>query len=70
MTEAERAGRPNGFVGYDQGGRFVYYCHCGRYGPFGFAVALTEGKLGTWYCFEHRPPEPPLLPRPAQGTLL
>jgi hypothetical protein len=44
-----------GFVGYDEDGHFVHYCHCGKWGSFGHNVSLREGKLGTWYCREHRP---------------
>jgi hypothetical protein len=55
QTEAEQAGHPNGFVGYDKDGHFVHYCHCGKFGPFGFGCFPREGKLGTWYCMEHKP---------------
>ena len=33
---------------------FVHYCHCGRWGAFGYGVDLLRGKEGTWYCAEHR----------------
>jgi len=33
---------------------FVHYCHCGRWGAFGYGVDLLHGKEGTWYCAEHR----------------
>jgi hypothetical protein len=38
-----------------QGNSLVHHCHCGKWGAFGFDVALREGKLGAWYCGEHRP---------------
>jgi hypothetical protein len=44
-----------GFVGYDGEGRFVHYCACGEGGSFGYNVSLRTGRLGTWYCREHRP---------------
>jgi hypothetical protein len=47
-----------GFVGYDKDGHFVHYCACGLEASFGYGVSLRAGKLGTWYCREHRPPEP------------
>jgi hypothetical protein len=33
---------------------FMHYCHCGRWGAFGYDVDLLRGKLGRWYCTEHR----------------
>jgi hypothetical protein len=33
---------------------FMHYCHCGRWGAFGYGVDLLNGKLGRWYCTEHR----------------
>jgi hypothetical protein len=45
-----------GFVGYDEKGHFIHYCQCGAWGAFGYnASSLRAGKLGTWYCGEHRP---------------
>jgi hypothetical protein len=44
-----------GFVGYDADDHFIHYCHCGAWGSFGVGVSLRNGKLGTWYCREHRP---------------
>ena len=43
-----------GTVGYE-GGALVHHCHCGKWGAFGFDVSLREGRLGAWYCGEHRP---------------
>jgi len=54
-TDAERAGHPNGFVGYDAEDRFVHYCQCGREAGLGFGVRMAKGQLGTWYCTEHKP---------------
>ena len=33
---------------------FMHYCHCGKWGSFGYGVDLLHGKIGTWYCREHR----------------
>jgi hypothetical protein len=33
---------------------FMHYCHCGRWGAFGYGVDLLHGKIGRWYCREHR----------------
>ena len=35
---------------------FLHFCcRCGRFGPFGYGVHLRTGRLGRWYCGEHRP---------------
>jgi hypothetical protein len=44
-----------GFVGYDDDGNFVHYCHCGKWGAFGVGYFPRKGELGKWYCLEHRP---------------
>jgi hypothetical protein len=37
-------------------GAFLHFCcRCGRFGAFGYGVRLRAGKLGRWYCGEHRP---------------
>ena len=54
-TDAERAGHPNGFVGYDKEDHFVHYCKCGRDAGHGHDVRLAKGEFGTWYCAEHDP---------------
>jgi hypothetical protein len=47
---------PPGFVGLDDEGHFVHYCPvCGKFGPYGFGHFPREGKMGTWYCREHKP---------------
>ena len=33
---------------------FMHYCHCGKWGAFGYGVDLMHGKVGRWYCREHR----------------
>jgi hypothetical protein len=33
---------------------FMHYCHCGRWGAFGYGVDLLKGEVGRWYCTEHR----------------
>jgi hypothetical protein len=71
-----RQGAEPGFVG-ERDGHFVHYCHCGRWGSFGYGASLRKDILGTWYCKDHKPtPQEPLppLPRPpppppAQGDL-
>jgi hypothetical protein len=34
---------------------FVHSCYCGKWGFFGYDVALLMGRIGTWFCAEHRP---------------
>lgn len=35
---------------------FIHYCQvCGAWGAFGFEVDLLKGRLGRWYCLEHKP---------------
>jgi len=39
-------------------GAFLHFCvECGAFGAFGYGVSLGAGRLGRWYCAEHRPPE-------------
>jgi hypothetical protein len=40
---------------YDEAGHFIHYCWCGKWGSFGVGCFLREGKLGRFYCLEHRP---------------
>ena len=54
-TDAERAGHPNGFVGYDKDNHFVHYCKCGKDAGHGHGVRLAKGQLGTWYCNDCNP---------------
>lgn len=35
---------------------FEHYCHCGKWGSFGYGFFPRDGKRGTWYCREHVPP--------------
>jgi len=60
-SKAEQAPPRKGFVGYDEAGHFVHYCHCGKWGAFGRNVFLRQGLLGTWFCREHSS-------SPAQGS--
>ena len=53
MTDAERDGHPNGFVGYAADGTFIHYCACGKAASFGNGVNLRTGNLGTWLCGKH-----------------
>jgi len=55
LTDAERAGHQNGFVGFDNGGHFVHYCSCGRDAGHGYDVMLRKGQFGNWFCKDHRP---------------
>lgn len=32
-----------------------HYCHCGAWGSFGIGVHLKIGRVGRWFCWEHRP---------------
>lgn len=35
---------------------FLHFCeNCGRFAAFGYRVHLRAGRLGRWYCGEHRP---------------
>jgi hypothetical protein len=43
-----------GFVGEDRG-HLVHYCHCGKWGFHGHEVDTRKGKLGVWFCGEHKP---------------
>ena len=38
-----------------EAGKLVHYCRCGEWGSYGYKVNLRAGRLGTWYCREHRP---------------
>jgi len=44
-----------GYIGLDAGGRFVHYCRCGQFAPYGFGYFPKEGELGKWFCREHKP---------------
>ena len=43
------------YVGPDEKGRFIHNCWCGQWASYGFNVDLRHGRLGQWYCAEHRP---------------
>jgi hypothetical protein len=50
---AARRGR---IVGQPGDGAFSHFCvECGAWGAYGFDVSLRAGKLGRWYCRDHRP---------------
>jgi hypothetical protein len=34
---------------------FEHYCHCGRWGAFGYGVSLRNDRPGEWFCADHRP---------------
>jgi hypothetical protein len=37
-------------------GVFLHFCcRCGRFAAFGYGVHLRAGRLGRWYCGQHRP---------------
>jgi hypothetical protein len=40
---------------YDEAGRFIHPCWCGREGAFGVGSFPSKGILGRYYCREHRP---------------
>ena len=56
VTDAE-PGSPLANPSDADGVRFEHLCHCGAWGYFGYDVALLRGRVGTWYCAEHRPEE-------------
>ncbi len=41
----------------ERSGRWILHfcCECGRWGSYGYDVSLRTGKMGRWYCREHRP---------------
>ena len=51
---------------YDDHGRLIKQCWCGKEGVFGYGVSLRQGKFGTHYCSEHWPDRP--LPATAETT--
>ena len=35
---------------------FLHFCvECGAFGAFGYGISIRAGRLGRWYCAEHRP---------------
>ena len=41
--------------GVDDGQHLETYCEtCGKPASFGFGVALLKGRLGTWFCNDHK----------------
>lgn len=46
---------PPSFVGYDHEGRFIHFCHCGKWGAYSVGYFPAKGRYGVWYCKEHRP---------------
>jgi hypothetical protein len=39
-------------------GVLLHFCaECGAWGAYGSGVNLRTGRLGTWCCATHRPPE-------------
>jgi len=37
-------------------GLLLHFCaECGAWGAFGYGVRLGAGRVGRWYCAEHRP---------------
>jgi hypothetical protein len=55
IDDASRA-HPEAY--YDEQGRLIKQCWCGKEGAFGYGVSLRQGKLGTYYCSEHWPDRP------------
>ena len=54
-VEQPCAARRGRVVPLDNGAFLHFCCECGRFGAFGYRVRLREGRLGRWYCGEHRP---------------
>ncbi len=45
-----------GLVRWVPGEPFVHYCAtCCVWGAFGFGVNLSVGRMGRWYCGDHKP---------------
>ena len=43
-------------LSFERVGPFIHPCVvCGNWGAYGYGVHLREGRVGTWYCAEHRP---------------
>jgi hypothetical protein len=43
----------------EKNGVLLHFCvECGRFGSHGRGVQLRAGRLGRWYCREHRPQTP------------
>jgi hypothetical protein len=40
---------------YDDEGHFIHECWCGKEGSFGVGCFPRAGKLGQFYCHDHRP---------------
>ena len=40
---------------YDEAGRFIHKCWCGKDGSFGIGCFPRADKLGLFYCLEQRP---------------
>jgi hypothetical protein len=41
---------------FDADDNFIHRCcKCGEGAPFGFGLSLRRGRLGTWYCANHKP---------------
>jgi hypothetical protein len=57
---------------FDGAGRFIHYCWCGKWGSFGVGCFPREGKLGKYYCAEHRLDQPllPVATTPTERTVL
>jgi hypothetical protein len=41
---------------FDAAGNFIHRCcRCGEQAYFGYGVSLRRGRLGAWYCANHKP---------------
>jgi hypothetical protein len=64
VTEADELFHPEPY--YDEHGRFIHYCHCRKWGAYGVGYFPRKGKLGRWYCYEHRPAKDSAAGAPAE----
>ena len=40
----------------ERDGVFVHFCAvCGAWGAYGYGVNLVGGRMGRWFCADHRP---------------
>jgi hypothetical protein len=54
-VEQQYAPRRGHVVVLDNGAFLHFCCRCGRFGAFGYGLRVRAGRLGRWYCGEHRP---------------
>jgi hypothetical protein len=53
----------------EENGLLLHFCvECGCFGRFGVGVSVRRGRIGRWYCSEHRPWPALSAPRHPQKT--